>query len=360
MRILFAKSSPYIPDLYSGAQVATHHLCLRLLKCGHHTAIACLSTNRGGILDYRSVLVDSKLGYPVFRSFVLNNAFNIAENKFQPDVLVLQEDLMRKNREINIGLLPLVIYIHALPSDGIHDKTKMIFLPSTTFSLIVNSETLANFFRSYGYDSTVVRPIFGIDRFVNCNERKGNAVLCMSIQKRKGTDVVIKLAESYPDIQFIFVESWTKDVDETETLKTQIRQLPNARLVQNTPDLSTLFAETRLFIMPSRSMEAWGRTASEAQTLGIPVLGSNRGNLPNTIGPGGVLLDPDADIQLWRKEFDHIWGDEEYYKQLSVAAREHVTQIISESELDLQRFESVLRGAINKARNNGTNNTIDH
>jgi glycosyltransferase involved in cell wall biosynthesis len=362
LRILFAKSSAYIPDLYAGAQVATHHLCLRLLKSGHHTAIACLSANRIGISDARLVQADMESGYPVYRSPALKNAINVAVNKFQPDVLVLQEALMRTNMKINVGNLPLVVYIHALPPDSMHDKNKIIILPTDTISLIVNSEMVANFFRFYGFNSTIVRPIFGIDRFANHVERKGNAVLCMSIQKRKGTDVVIRLAESYPDIPFIFVESWSKDVNanETATLKARIRQLPNARLIQNTPDLSTVFAESRLLIMPSRSREAWGRTASEAQTFGIPVLGSNRGNLPNTIGPGGVVLDPDADIQLWMNEFNRIWKKEEYYEKLSTAARAHVKQIISESDLDLLRFESALHRAIIKARNNGANTSTEY
>jgi glycosyltransferase involved in cell wall biosynthesis len=355
LKILFAKKSTYIPDLYAGTEVTTHHLCRGLLRYGHHTAVACLSANQAEISDTRTVQIDWELAYPVYRSPIFNFAINVAVNKFRPDVLVLQDYLMAEKKRLNHGQLPLVIYIHSLPYASGQENPRKIYLPDkNTFTLVVNSEVIADYFRSYGYDSTIVRPVFGIDRFADHSENRGNAVLCVSIQKRKGTDIVIGLAESCPDIPFIFVESWSQNVNETETLKAQIRQLPNAKLVQNIPDPSVLFSESRLLVMPSRSNEAWGRTASEVQTFGIPVLGSNRGNLPNTIGPGGVVLDPDADIQLWIEAFNRIWRDEAYYKQLSAAAKKHVTEIISDSELYLLRFESALHRAIIMAGNNRT------
>ena len=61
--------------------------------------------------------------------------------------------------------------------------------------------------------------------------------------------------------------------------------------------------------MPSNNHEAWGRTATEAQVCGIPVLASNRGNLPDTIGEGGITLDPTLDISHWLASFDELLSE---------------------------------------------------
>ena len=94
--------------------------------------------------------------------------------------------------------------------------------------------------------------------------------------------------------------------------------------------------------MPSRSQEGWGRTATEAQICGIPVLGSNRGQLPETIGPGGITLDPDAGIASWLEAFDRMWNDESFYRELSRRAKDHATRLVAQTGAVVDRFESCI------------------
>jgi len=58
----------------------------------------------------------------------------------------------------------------------------------------------------------------------------------------------------------------------------------------NAPDARGFHAVTRLLLMPS-FMENAGLVAMEAMLNGIPVLASNRGGLPETVGDGGILFD---------------------------------------------------------------------
>jgi glycosyltransferase involved in cell wall biosynthesis len=44
-------------------------------------------------------------------------------------------------------------------------------------------------------------------------------------------------------------------------------------------------------LMPSVWQESIGRVAAEALLCGIPVIGSNRGSLPEVLGEAAVLLD---------------------------------------------------------------------
>ena len=69
-----------------------------------------------------------------------------------------------------------------------------------------------------------------------------------------------------------------------------LSRLKNVRIMPSTPDPRTFYAVTKLLLMPSL-IESAGLVAMEAMTNGIPVLGSNRGGLPETIGDAGFLFD---------------------------------------------------------------------
>jgi glycosyltransferase involved in cell wall biosynthesis len=60
--------------------------------------------------------------------------------------------------------------------------------------------------------------------------------------------------------------------------------------------------------------------ASEAHVSGIPVVGSRIGGLVESIGPGGVLVAPDAPASFWIEALRSIWDDEDRYAALSSAA----------------------------------------
>ncbi len=58
------------------------------------------------------------------------------------------------------------------------------------------------------------------------------------------------------------------------------------------PGREQLFAGARALILPSLE-EGFGLTALEAMSAGIPLIASNGGALPEVVGDGGTLLEPD-------------------------------------------------------------------
>jgi glycosyltransferase involved in cell wall biosynthesis len=62
---------------------------------------------------------------------------------------------------------------------------------------------------------------------------------------------------------------------------------------------------------------------SEAQVSGIPALASNRGGLPESVGPGGLLLDPDGGLDRWTEALARMWDDEAEYARLAELAEQH-------------------------------------
>src|SRR6185312_6883444 len=54
-----------------------------------------------------------------------------------------------------------------------------------------------------------------------------------------------------------------------------------------------LYREASMLVLPSLA-EGFGITALEAMTVGVPVVASNRGALPEVVGDAGLLVDPES------------------------------------------------------------------
>ena len=84
-----------------------------------------------------------------------------------------------------------------------------------------------------------------------------------------------------------------------------------------------VYGECRILLAPSLWEEAYGRVATEAQLSGIPVVASDRGGLPEAVGPGGILVDPEGPIEEWVSAIRELWRNARYYSAISAAASAH-------------------------------------
>ncbi len=58
------------------------------------------------------------------------------------------------------------------------------------------------------------------------------------------------------------------------------------------PERERLYREASIVVLPSLD-EGFGLPALEAMTIGVPVIVSSRGALPDVVGPAGVIVEPD-------------------------------------------------------------------
>jgi glycosyltransferase involved in cell wall biosynthesis len=114
--------------------------------------------------------------------------------------------------------------------------------------------------------------------------------------------------------------------------------LPNVTIRPAAKDVDAIYGSTKVLLAPSRYHEAWGRVASEAQINGIPVLASNRGGLPEAVGPGGICLDYDAPIEQWASHLQAMWNDDAYYALLSEKALAHAARPDFQPDTIINRF----------------------
>ena len=126
-------------------------------------------------------------------------------------------------------------------------------------------------------------------------------------EPRKGIHVFARIAEVLsqrrPDIPLLLVESAGK-AGFLPKLGIDLSGVKNLRTIPNSPDAWGFLGVTKMLLMPSL-MENAGLVAMEAMLNGIPVLASNRGGLPETIGDAGFLLDIPA---KYTPETRNAWG----------------------------------------------------
>lgn len=73
-------------------------------------------------------------------------------------------------------------------------------------------------------------------------------------------------------------------------------------------DLAALYAGARALLLPSL-YEAVGFTALEAMACGVPVVCSNGGGLPDTVGDAGLVV-PVTDVGAWGEAITHVDEDD--------------------------------------------------
>src|SRR5690606_34489714 len=155
----------------------------------------------------------------------------------------------------------------------------------------------------------------------------------------KGADIALALAKANPDIPFMFVESWEYDYAPYRAIADQLR---NIVWQKKQADMKSVYGATKVLLTPSIAEEAWGRVASEAQVSGIAVHSSNRGGLPESVGQGGVLLDPHEPLETWSEELRKRSTDDDHYNILATRARDHSRREDIQPEFLLEKFVQAL------------------
>jgi len=325
-RILFVVDRLYRPDAHGGIESSTHDLCLTLKAQGHVPAVLS-SLKPGTGLFYRNRFIARLLGlkapgdtvnsYKTYRTWILRNAIKEVVERFRPDVVICNQ--VGKFIEIAAAFraagIPTFIYFRdTMLSAGKYDVGAL-----RDFALIANSTYTKEFLlRDFGLDSEVIPPLILSDGRIAGT--RGNHVTIIGVHPFKGVLEAIEMAKRLPHVPFLFVRSWgSPDPD----ILRAITALSNATYMEPVDDVRLIYGRTRILLVPSTWIEAWGRVVIEAQLNGIPVIASDRGGLVESVGYGGINLPPD-DIDAWCEAIEALYGDEERYRALSQKALERV------------------------------------
>jgi glycosyltransferase involved in cell wall biosynthesis len=351
MRILFAMADPHLPQYAGGAQSSSHELALELVAQGHQVAIHCelVPTDFRGLqnrlrrrLSGRLVVEERGLGYSVYRQWRVCETVPDVVKAFKPDVAVMQiGQQVRLAAAFRACGVPTLIYLRNVEVDELQGDPRT--LPGVQF--IANSQFTARSFQAiFGIDPKVIPPLFKAENYRVATN--GKYVTFINPHPLKGFDIAVAIARQCPDIKFLFIESWTMGKEHRSDVLARLKPLPNVKFRSRTSNMKKIYGQSRMMLMPSRWEEAWGRIASEAHFSGIPVVASNRGGLPESVGPGGVLLDPDGPIEAWVGAVRRLWDDKAYYGEKSVAALTYAKRPELDRSRQIAKFVNLMQAAI--------------
>ncbi|HEY4274799.1 MAG TPA: glycosyltransferase [Rhizomicrobium sp.] len=354
-RILFATDHIHFPQGGGGGERNTHELSVILSEQGFSPAVMAAMWVNGSWLSWRNRLrrilpprvefpCDMVCGYPVFRGWDFDRCDEVVR-RFKPDVAVVQSTapapLMRTFARTGV---PMALYVHEVESlDYLRE------LGGFNFTLIANSDFTARRIKDYvGLESQVVLPLIDARYYKTRTSR--NRVLFVNTVPRKGLDTAFAIAEHRPDIQFDFVLSWILKPERIAELEARASRSGNITLHPPTDDMRSLYATAKLLLVPSQWEEAWGRVVTEAHLNGIPVLGSDRGGLPESIGTGGLILPPKAPIEDWLAALSRIWDDPDRYESYVRAARACSNRPEIQPAAIVTRLSAILEDVIASAK----------
>ena len=353
MRILFASEFQHLPQSFGGVQSSTHELARELVKRGHFAAVAAslfpwdllgIGSRMLGRLLPRRKVHDRFLGYPTYRRWNVLSALPDLVAEIRPDVAIVQpSNQVPLARELARLSVPTIVYLRDVewpelkgdPRD-LHDAL-----------FVANSRYTARRLREdFSLESTVIKPFFRPENYRT--DRRGENITFINPHPLKGSDIAIQLVAACPDIPFRFIRSWDLSEEQEGLLDRLVNAHKNLTVIRPTKNMKKVYRSAKIILMPSRWEEAWGRVATEAQFSGIPVIASDRGGLPESVGPGGILLDPDGPLEPWIQAVRRLWSDDAYYAELSHAALAHARRVEINPDHQIDLLLGVARNAIQR------------
>jgi len=320
MKIVLASGTPYLPQVRGGVEVNTHEIATELIARGHSVRVLTRLSYRDAF-GLRARLVqgfssrgvrDDDLGYEVLRA---RQPSALVPRMERPDVVVIQNgDPWPVTTAFAKRGVPSLVYLHGLGFDAWPRQAEAAGserIPACGF-LSISEFVKRRFEARHGIFTRVIVPIHRRERYVG-GTRDPRFVTLVNPVAVKGVDLALEIARRCPDIPFCFVKGWPLGLAEARRLRARVAQLANVTLRENS-DMAEVYGFTRLLLVPSQwEAETWGRVATEAQYNGIPVVASDRGGLPEAVGPGGTILPFDACADVWAWEVSRLWHDRTTY-----------------------------------------------
>jgi hypothetical protein len=265
---------------------------------------------------------------------------------FSPDVVVASSisrvSWRRLRAQLRTDRTPSVLYLREDTAHG-----HLTISHAAPYLLLANSDSLAEQARRNGFECVMIPSIIETDlaRVESTRER----VLLVNPMAVYGGDRVWPLADARPDIRFVIQESLELTDDERARVLADVERRPNVEYRPRTDDVKNVYRDARILLAPHR-MDNRPRIVVEAQANGIPVVASSWPGLVEAVGPGGVLLPPDAPDKAWVAAVSSLWDDPTRYQDLGAAARAHARRADIDPESVTSRFESAVEDLVAEHR----------
>ena len=332
MHVLLCSSYPHLPETRGGLQTSTDELALALQERGCGVTVLC--GRMDGLESDPPLRPDHSLGYPVVRAADPVAALARVAADAGASVLLVQSGYSLASMlasALDTGR-PTAVYLHNVE---IH-RIGGILPPDPGILYFANSHFTAGRWKAlFGIHCHILPPVIRADRYRLPSTGTGDRVLFVNPVPEKGIERVMEVAAGNPDLPFLIAESWHVGDDWRAWLQRRFGALPNVEWRPAAVDVRELFRDARLLLMPSVWEEAYGRTVVEAQLNGLPVLASDRGALPATVGGGGAVLDLHGSGTRWNQMVRRFYFDIAVWEEAAEAALANAQRMLDDGTRSL-------------------------
>lgn len=335
MKIALVTDHTYLPDRAGGRESSINDLSNILINQNHDVRVIA---NRGSIKYFFYNFIKRIKWKSKYKIDRVKDEFEftkklISHKKVDIVIYNIKNENIIHNIE-NASSIKKIFYIRDVENldsiRGISINSNILF--------IANSKFVSNKIYKYtNRQSLVIPPLIDENNYLTTTNKK--YVTFINPVKEKGLDLALEIAYSCKEIPFLFVECWPLSNKKMEELQHSLSKLPNVKLVRASHDMKTIYSQTGILLVPSMCEEAFGRVVIEAQISGIPVIASNIGGLPESVGEGGILIDPNNKPDTWSRFVRDVWHSDKQIL-LSDKARINSTKHLFNQNISLNNFLS--------------------
>jgi glycosyltransferase involved in cell wall biosynthesis len=257
----------------------------------------------------------------------LIRSLNAIIDRFRPDVFMnFGGDLLAKeSRSLARKSGATVVF----PVHNYNYKNSESF-GSADFVTVPSRHSAEYYSNALGIDCAVLPNLIDHSRSLDL-ARNPKYVVFVNPSIEKGVFFFARLAHELgrlrPDIPILVVESRGTEAT-VAACGLELRDHGNVFFMAHTPDPREFWGVTRVCLLPSVWWENQPLVAVEAMVNGIPVIGSDRGGIPETLGSAGIVLPiPDRftqatrtlptaeEVEPWVEAVIRLWDDPAFYEE---------------------------------------------
>jgi len=214
---------------------------------------------------------------------------------------------------------------------------------------IAGSAGAAVVWREKGYTGPLaIIPQFGVDPDIfapRLNERDPTRGFLIGHVARlvpeKGLDLLLEAVAGMDSVWRLAIVGAGPERDQLEPLARRLDLADRVSFEEVIPSLRmpAFYRELDALVLPSRSRPNWveqfGRVLIEAMACGVPVIGSDCGEIPNVVGDAGLIF-PEGDVGALRECLMRLMRDPDLRADLARRGRERVLAHFTQAQVAAQ------------------------
>ncbi|MFN2289822.1 MAG: glycosyltransferase [Anaerolineae bacterium] len=194
----------------------------------------------------------------------------------------------------------------------------------------------------FGVDPEVMVPATGAQRLQSAG--RGFIVGYVGrLVEEKGVDLLLEALAGLEGIWRAYILGSGPQRDALQAQSRQMGLSPRVSFDEWIPSsqMPNYYRQLDVLVLPSRTRPNWkeqfGRVLIEAMACGVPVVGSDSGEISNVIGDAGLVF-PEGDVARLRQHLAHLLRDPDLRTRLAHKGRERVLTKYTQAQVAVQTY----------------------